>query len=384
MKKNILITTIIAIILMTNFNCNYIYAYTKDEQAIIDQVSNMTEETYSSLTTEQFNVICNAYKRIRKLDLPTSNSKGFNVKEKFDAKSAKLIESNLGSVNNSLNNLSNTQKAQPEEITYTDEEKIIIDKVNNLTKSEIEKMSKNDFMSLCDRYIAIVDEESKSMALPLNNNTGTNVRELYNDNTATTFKEVSNSTTPNTNNTTTSNSDFWNDASDWWNNASKNDNKLPEQATTIINTFSDMINIVGTTLIVIATIIIGIKYIFGSVEDKGAAKEGLITLFVACIFFFGWTGISNLLFDSNNNFYFTQGTTSYTQVIGRIMAIFSYVAQMLMVIAVIYVGIKYIFAGSVGRAELKGKSVYFFIGIVLAFATTNVLTFISKVINDIV
>ncbi len=177
---------------------------------------------------------------------------------------------------------------------------------------------------------------------------------------------------------------FWGQATNWWNKSQTSSNKLPEQAESIINMFSDMINVVGTTLIIIATIVLGIKYIFGSVESQTGAKEGLITLLVACIFFFGWQGIYGLLVDSNNQLVFTSGTTSYTSALGNVLYVASFVAKCLLVIGVIYVGIKYIFAGAAGKAQLKGKSVYFFIGIILAFATTNVLSFISKIVNEVV
>lgn len=180
-----------------------------------------------------------------------------------------------------------------------------------------------------------------------------------------------------------SNSDFWGDASSWFGLA-QGSYTPPEQINSIIDTFTNMINVVGTTVIVIATIVLGIRYIIGSVESQTAAKEGLITLLVACVFFFGWTAISNLLYGGEQmNFIFTSSMDdTYEKMVGRIFATFSYISQFIVVGAIIYVGIKYIFAGASGRADLKGKSVYFIIGIILVFATSNVLDFISKIIND--
>lgn len=176
---------------------------------------------------------------------------------------------------------------------------------------------------------------------------------------------------------------FWGDAAAWFGQA-QGGYTTPTQITKIVNTFTDMINVVGTTVIIIATIVLGIRYVIGSVESQTAAKEGLITLLIACVFFFGWTSISNLLYGGNQmDFIFTSELdTSYTDMVGRIFTTFSYIAQFVVVGAIIYVGIKYIFAGASGRAELKGKSVYFIIGIILVFATSNVLDFISKIIND--
>lgn len=210
-----------------------------------------------------------------------------------------------------------------------------------------------------------------------------------NENVETETSEENVEAIENNNNDSSSNSsDFWGQASNWWSNSQPSGEdsfEIPDQAQSIIDTFSDMINVVGTTLIIIATIILGIKFIFGSVENQTSAKEGLITLLVACIFFFGWQGIYGLLVDSGSQqLVFTTGTNSYKQVIGNVLYVASFVAKCLLVIGVIYVGVKYIFAGAAGRAQLKGKSVYFFIGIILAFATTNVLSFISKIINEVV
>lgn len=178
-----------------------------------------------------------------------------------------------------------------------------------------------------------------------------------------------------------SNLDFWGDASSWFGSL-KGSYQTPEQVNTIIKTFTDMINVAGTTIIVVATIVLGIKYIIGTVESQTSAKEGLINLFIACIFFFGWTSIKNLLFPGNNFIFTSDNDVTYTNIVGRLFSTFTYIAQFIVVISIIYVGIKYIFSGATGKSELKGKSVYFIIGIILVFATTNVLSFISELINQ--
>lgn len=178
--------------------------------------------------------------------------------------------------------------------------------------------------------------------------------------------------------------DFWGDAAKWFGEY-QDDYTLPHEAQSIIDVFLDMINVVGTTVIVVATIVLGIKYIIGTVDTRTSAKEGLITLLVACVFFFGWTGISNLLYPGENyNFIFTDSSdTIYKNMVGRLFSTFSYVANIVSILLIIYVGIKYILAGANGRAELKGRSIYFLIGVILIFATTNVLSFISELVNDV-
>lgn len=177
------------------------------------------------------------------------------------------------------------------------------------------------------------------------------------------------------------NKDFWNAATDWFSNVDK-DEELGPGVKDVVNTFSNMISVVGTTVFVIVTIFLGIKYMYGSVDAKASVKESLITLLVACIFFFGWNSIKNLLFP-NNNFIFIESTdTSYEQMVGRIFAFATYIAQFLAVIGIVYVGVRYIFAGAEGKASLKGKSVNFLIGIILTFCATSFLSLISDIVND--
>lgn len=178
--------------------------------------------------------------------------------------------------------------------------------------------------------------------------------------------------------------DFWNAATDWFSSVNKNEDleEVGSRVDDVINTFSNMISVIGTTVFVIVTIFLGIKYMYGSVEAKASVKESLTTLLVACIFFFGWNSIKNLLFP-NNNFIFIESTdTSYEQMVGRVFAFATYIAQFLAIIGLVYVGVRYIFAGAEGKANLKGKSVTFLIGIILTFCATSFLNLISDIIND--
>lgn len=176
---------------------------------------------------------------------------------------------------------------------------------------------------------------------------------------------------------------MWTQATKWFKNVDSNHNS--NQAIDIIDGFIGIVNVVGTTIIVIATIFLGIKYIFGSVDSKADVKESLITLLVACVFFFGWNNIREILFPApGNRFVLTSNDdTSYQDLVGRVFSIFVYVANIAAILGVIYVGVRYLFAGADGRAELKGKTVYFIIGIILSFATVSFLTFLSTSIDEI-
>ena len=176
--------------------------------------------------------------------------------------------------------------------------------------------------------------------------------------------------------------EMWKSASTWFGGVGTNDNST--QAVEIINEFVDMVNIIGTTVIVLATIFLGVKYIIGSVESKADVKESMITLLVACIFFFGWNAISNILIP-NGRLVFTSTTDeSYTNLVGRVFNTGIFVLNIAAIAAIIFVGVRYIFSGASGKADLKGKSPYFIIGIILSFCSVSFLTFLSKVINEMI
>lgn len=175
---------------------------------------------------------------------------------------------------------------------------------------------------------------------------------------------------------------MWSSASSWFKHVETNKNST--QAKNVVSEFSSIINVVGTTVIVIATIFLGVKYIIGSVESKTEVKESLITLLVACLFFFGWQQISAILIPGGRLVWSSTEDTSYKQLVGRIFNTAVFVLNIAAIAAIIYVGIRYIFSGASGKAELKGRSPYFIIGIILAFCSVSLLNFVSKTINELI
>lgn len=183
--------------------------------------------------------------------------------------------------------------------------------------------------------------------------------------------------------------DFFDDAFNWYQKGEENYNNLEanpmETVNSIVSKFSSYVQVIGTVIIMIATIVIGIKYMFASAEGKSVAKENLISLFVACLLFFGWSSIQSILIDGTTSFVLFQnvsGANKFNSVVGNVFTIFKFFAQIVAFIAVMYVGIKYIFAGAEGRADLKSKSFPFIIGIILAFCTVQVIDVVSKIINQ--
>lgn len=171
---------------------------------------------------------------------------------------------------------------------------------------------------------------------------------------------------------------FFSPAMNFWNNG-RLDPTMQTSMNDIINEISGYIRITGTVVIVIATIVMGIRYIFGSVSQKAMDKENLFGLLVACILFFGWSNIQKILF-TGKDFILWNNTNSYNDAVVRVFYIFKFIAQIVAFGAILYVGIKYIFAGAEGKAQLKGKSGLFILGIIMTFATFELLDFVSDII----
>lgn len=182
--------------------------------------------------------------------------------------------------------------------------------------------------------------------------------------------------------------DWWDKATGWYSGGST-DVSLSDN---VLSGIANMVEIVGTAVIAIATVVIGIKYMLGTVQGKTEAKENMITLLVACLFFFGWANIRDLLITGNATG--KGGLTGDTGLIffnGSLENTFSLIFTLLVVVgkfiavaAILFMGVKYIFAGADAKAQLKEKSPAMIIGVILIFCTLTVLGLISNTINSIV
>lgn len=180
---------------------------------------------------------------------------------------------------------------------------------------------------------------------------------------------------------------FWESAGDWFNDVQEEgEGNVSEKSIEIVNQFMDIVNYVGTTLIIIATMFLGVKYMFGSVEGKSEVKESLMTLLVACVFFFGWQYIRDIILIGTSGtqlFLVSNADHSYRNLFGRLLGVVMMIVKVAAIVGVIYVGVRYIFSGATGKAELKGKSAYFVIGIILTFSSVTVLDVFAKALQDL-
>ncbi len=189
-----------------------------------------------------------------------------------------------------------------------------------------------------------------------------------------------------------SSNSFWSQASDWYSGGSTN-TFLDES---VLSDIANLVEVAGTAVIAIATVVIGVKYILGSVTEKASAKENLITLLVACVFFFGWSNIRGLLIknvdftnsgtvssiDGNSTLFVLENTgTSIDSAFKSVFGIVLTVAQIIAILCTAYMGVKYILSGGEGKAKLKEKSITYVIGIIMIFTALNFIRFISSAIN---
>ena len=81
----------------------------------------------------------------------------------------------------------------------------------------------------------------------------------------------------------------------------------------------------------------------------------------------------------------SEGTanTKITNVAGNMWATVVDVVQILAVAAVVFAGLRYMFASADDRADIKKQLGYLVLGAVLVFCTTTVIKFISVAGNDI-
>ena len=141
----------------------------------------------------------------------------------------------------------------------------------------------------------------------------------------------------------------------------------------------DLIKIVGNMIFVGVTVILGVKYIWGSVESKASVKESLVTLVVAALVFYGWNTISALILDENmNTLIFINDEAEITAM--NIYTTILYICNFLAIGGIVYVGIRYMMAGAEGRAQLKAKSVPIVLGIIMVYATITFLNFIVGIL----
>jgi len=141
-------------------------------------------------------------------------------------------------------------------------------------------------------------------------------------------------------------------------------------------TFVPMIGDIGNLIFFVIAAILGVKYIWSGVEGKSQVKETLPTFVVGASLFFLSQKIYT--FATVTLTQLTAGTT-FTVVQSSIWATVALVVNVLAIAGIVALGLKYMFTSASTKAEIKKDLVPVFIGLILIYATSNILTFIVNV-----
>ena len=135
-----------------------------------------------------------------------------------------------------------------------------------------------------------------------------------------------------------------------------------------------MIFDIGNLVILIAMAIMGLRYVWSGVEGKASIKESMVNMSVGVIFFYMAQGV----------YKFASGIISgtfaevadFSKMSSNIWGNVALVVQMLALIGLAAVGLKYMFSNSNSKADIKKQLFPVVVGLVLIFCVTNVANFI--------
>lgn len=148
----------------------------------------------------------------------------------------------------------------------------------------------------------------------------------------------------------------------------------------------ELINELGTGLIqpigylvfAIVTVGLGIKYIWSGVEGKTKIKETLPAFIIAVVFFYLASSVSSF---ATGAFEVINSATSIEDATSNIWATFAGVAQVLAFGGLVFIGIKYLFESSEGKAKLKERLAPMLLGIIFVFCAAGVVNYIIAIGN---
>ncbi len=142
-----------------------------------------------------------------------------------------------------------------------------------------------------------------------------------------------------------------------------------------------LISLVGNLVFACVTVILGAKYIWSGVEGRSSVKETLPTFIAAVIFFYLAKEITDLFSPKTSGSIGSSiaGITNYNSLAGGIVGTINLIVKYLAFAGIVFIGVKYMFASSDGKAQIKEKLVPMTLGIVLVFSASAVVDFIISV-----
>lgn len=133
---------------------------------------------------------------------------------------------------------------------------------------------------------------------------------------------------------------------------------------------------VGNVIFVIMSGVLGVKYIFASVDVKADIKQGLIPFSIGAIFFYLGQSLYNFFNGVLGGVAIIESTTA---LMGQIFSTFEIIINICAIIGILMVGLKYMFTAPDEKAQIKQKMVPLVIGICLVYSSVKVITFIVDI-----
>lgn len=155
-------------------------------------------------------------------------------------------------------------------------------------------------------------------------------------------------------------------------------NKLKE---VIYNDVLPIVSLIGNLIFAIVTVVLGAKYIWSGVDGKSRVKETLPGFVAAIVFFYLAIEITSL-FDpniSNSIGGEISNVNSYDTAAAKIVGTINSVVKYLSFAGIAFVGIKYMFESSNGKADVKERLFPMVIGMALVYCASYFVDFIISV-----
>ncbi len=154
------------------------------------------------------------------------------------------------------------------------------------------------------------------------------------------------------------------------------------QIVTLINeTVIPLVFTIGNLIFYAVAAFLGVKYIWSSVEGKSVVKQSLPTFVVAAIMFY----LANTIYTFSTTVFTSITESNDVDIItGNLWANISIVINILAIAGIVALGLKYMFAPADTKADIKEDLMPVFIGLVLVYSVTNVLSFIASVATDVI
>ena len=146
----------------------------------------------------------------------------------------------------------------------------------------------------------------------------------------------------------------------------------------LMNEIAPSILQVGNLMFIIITIILGIKYVWVASNEKAQIKEGLINLAVAAIFLFMSDVVYGLTTGGITEIVFAEEINSIEDVLGNIYANIYLIVQWTCILAIMFIGLKYMMSNPDKKSKIKTNYIMIIIGISMVLCTSTVIEFFVK------